>query len=64
MTFLQAYGLTETAPAALGLRAPDSVRKAGSAGTPCFFTDVRVVRPDLTDVAPGEVGEVRSRAST
>jgi len=58
LTFLQAYGLTETSPAALGLRAQDSIRKAGSAGTPCFFTDVRVVRPDLTDVAPGEVGEV------
>ena len=58
LTFVQGYGMTETAPGALFLRAPDSVRKAGSAGTPCFFTDVRIVRPDFTDVAAGEPGEV------
>jgi fatty-acyl-CoA synthase len=32
--------------------------KAGTAGVPHFFTDVRVVRPDRTDTAPGEKGEV------
>ncbi|MGH8888405.1 MAG: acyl-CoA synthetase [Acidothermaceae bacterium] len=58
LLFLQGYGLTETAPGALFLRAPDSTRKVGSAGTPCFFTDVRVVRPDASDTAAGEVGEV------
>lgn len=58
LTFLQGYGLTETSPGALFLRAADGTRKAGSAGTACFFTDVRVVRPDGTDVAPGQVGEV------
>jgi len=58
LVFLQGYGLTETSPGALFLRTADSVRKAGAAGTPCFFTDVRVVHPDGTDVAPGEVGEV------
>jgi fatty-acyl-CoA synthase len=58
LTFLQGYGLTETSPGALFLRADESTRKVGSAGTPCFFTDVRVVGPDLSDVAPGEVGEV------
>ena len=34
------------------------MRKAGSAGTPAFFTDVRLVRPDGADVAPGEPGEI------
>jgi len=58
LTFVQGYGLTETAPGALFLRARESVAKAGSAGTACFFTDVRVVRPDLTDVEAGETGEV------
>jgi fatty-acyl-CoA synthase len=58
LTFAQGYGLTETSPGALFLRAPESVRKTGSAGTPCFFTDVKVVRPDLTDAAAGETGEV------
>ncbi|HVQ90662.1 MAG TPA: long-chain fatty acid--CoA ligase [Mycobacteriales bacterium] len=58
LTFLQGYGLTETAPGALLLRAGESTSKVGSTGTPCFFTDVRVVRPDQTDVAVGETGEV------
>lgn len=40
LMFVQGYGLTETSPGALFLRGPDSVRKAGSAGTACFFTDV------------------------
>jgi fatty-acyl-CoA synthase len=58
LTFLEGYGLTESSPGALFLRADESLRKVGSAGTPCFFTDVRVVGPDGIDVAPGETGEV------
>lgn len=54
----QGYGLTETSPGALLLRSRDSLRKPGSAGTSHFFSDVRVVRPDMTDVSPGERGEV------
>jgi fatty-acyl-CoA synthase len=58
LTFMQGYGMTESAPGALFLRADDSVTKIGSAGTPAFFTDVKVVRPDGTPVDPGEPGEV------
>jgi fatty-acyl-CoA synthase len=58
LTFLEGYGLTEASPGALFLRAEESLRKIGSAGTPCFFTDVRVVGPDGGDVAPGQTGEV------
>jgi fatty-acyl-CoA synthase len=58
LTFAQGYGLTETSPGATFLRAGESVRKAGSAGTPCFFTGVRVIGPGGSDVAPGETGEV------
>jgi fatty-acyl-CoA synthase len=58
LTFLEGYGLTEASPGALFLRAEESLNKIGSAGTPCFFTDVRVVGPDGGDVAPGETGEV------
>jgi fatty-acyl-CoA synthase len=58
LTFLQGYGLTEAAPSATFLRAAESRRKVGSAGTQCFFTDVRVVDADGADVAPGEPGEV------
>ncbi|MED7926217.1 long-chain fatty acid--CoA ligase [Nonomuraea sp. LP-02] len=58
LTFLQGYGMTETAPGALFLGAERSVEKAGSAGVPCFFSDVRLVAPDGSPAAPGEPGEV------
>ncbi|MEV6292819.1 long-chain fatty acid--CoA ligase [Streptomyces sp. NPDC051896] len=58
LTFLQGYGMTEAAPGTLFLDAEHAVTKAGSAGVPHFFSDVRVVRPDLTPVDVGETGEV------
>jgi fatty-acyl-CoA synthase len=58
LTFLQGYGMTETAPGALFLGAEHSIDKAGTAGVPCFFSDVRLVTPDGADAAPGEPGEV------
>ena len=58
LVFCQGYGLTETAPGAAFLAKDMSERKAGSAGVPQFFVDLRVVRPDLSDVDPGEPGEV------
>jgi fatty-acyl-CoA synthase len=54
----QGYGLTETSPGATMLRRADGARKLGSAGTSCFFSDVRIVTPDLQRAAPGEAGEV------
>jgi fatty-acyl-CoA synthase len=56
--FLQGYGMTETSPGALFLGAERAADKAGTAGVASFFTDVRVVRPDGSEVAPGEKGEV------
>jgi fatty-acyl-CoA synthase len=56
--FQQGYGLTEASPVVLLLSKEDSIRKVGSAGKPVFFTDIRVVRPDMTDVATGEIGEL------
>jgi fatty-acyl-CoA synthase len=61
LTFCQGYGMTETAPGATFLEARESTRHLGSAGLPVFFADVRCVRPDLTDTAPGEPGEVLVR---
>ncbi|MFA1543122.1 acyl-CoA synthetase [Actinomadura monticuli] len=58
LTFLQGYGMTEAAPGALFLDAEHAVSKAGSAGVPHFFSDVRVVGPDMADAAPGETGEI------
>ncbi|MGX1134532.1 fatty-acyl-CoA synthase [Streptomyces glaucescens] len=61
LTFLQGYGMTEAAPGTLFLDGEHAVGKAGSAGVPHFFSDVRVVRPDLTPAGPGETGEVLVR---
>jgi fatty-acyl-CoA synthase len=58
VTFMQGYGLTESAPGATFLRVGESAVKLGSAGTPAFFTDVRVVATDGTAAAPGQPGEV------
>ncbi|NBE97825.1 long-chain fatty acid--CoA ligase [Nonomuraea sp. KC401] len=58
LTFLQGYGMTETAPGALFLGAEHSIAKAGTAGVPCFFSDVRLVAPDGSAAGPGEPGEV------
>ncbi|MFF3482916.1 o-succinylbenzoate--CoA ligase [Streptomyces sp. NPDC002701] len=58
LTFLQGYGMTEAAPGVLFLDAEHAVAKAGSAGVPHFFSDVRVVRPDLTPADVGETGEI------
>jgi fatty-acyl-CoA synthase len=58
LMIIQGYGLTESSPGATMLRAEDGLRKLGSAGTSCFFSDVRVVGPDLEPVRPGEPGEV------
>ena len=54
----QGYGMTETSPAVLALDVEDAARKAGSAGKPVLHTEVRIVRPDGTDAAVGELGEL------
>lgn len=59
LVFTQGYGLTETAPGATFLDVENSMTKAGTAGTPCFFCNVRVVRPDLSYVDVEEPGEVQ-----
>jgi acyl-CoA synthetase (AMP-forming)/AMP-acid ligase II len=61
VTFLQGYGLTEAGPMALMLDESDALRKLGSAGVPPLFVDVRIARSDLTDAAPGELGEILVR---
>jgi fatty-acyl-CoA synthase len=54
----QGYGMTETSPAVMVLDREDAARKAGSAGKPVLHTEVRIVRPDGTDAAVGELGEL------
>ena len=58
LTFIQGYGMTETSPGALLLDAEHALAKAGSAGVPHFFTDVRVAGPD--GARPGPASGARS----
>jgi fatty-acyl-CoA synthase len=58
LTFVQGYGMTEASPGVLLLDRSQVLAKAGSAGVPHFFTDVRVVRPDQTEATPGDKGEI------
>jgi fatty-acyl-CoA synthase len=58
LALLQGYGMTETSPGALMLAAEDAITKAGTAGAPCFFTDVRLIASDGSPAAPGEPGEL------
>ncbi|MFE7948445.1 long-chain fatty acid--CoA ligase [Streptomyces sp. NPDC057426] len=61
LRFQQGYGLTEASPGVLFLDAEHVVSKAGSAGVPHFFTDVRIAGPDRSDAPQGETGEVLVR---
>ncbi|MGY1844581.1 acyl-CoA synthetase [Modestobacter sp. SYSU DS0875] len=58
VTMQQGYGMTEASPGCTALDSVDAARKIGSAGKPLFFTDLRVVRADGTDVEVDEIGEV------
>lgn len=57
--FSNGYGMTETAPGATTLPPWRSREKAGSAGLPQFFTDIRIAGP-MGEVLPaGEIGEIQ-----
>ncbi|KID30039.1 acyl-CoA synthetase (AMP-forming)/AMP-acid ligase II [Prauserella sp. Am3] len=58
LSFVQGYGMTETAPGALLLDRDHVTDKIGSAGVPSFFTDVRVVDPAGVPVTEGRRGEI------
>ena len=57
--FTSCYGMTETAPGATMLPAERSRDKAGSAGLPHFFTDVRITDPLGGPAGVGQVGEIQ-----
>jgi len=59
LSFVQGYGMTEASPGTLLLDSDHALSKAGTAGVPQFFTDVRLVRPDGSLAGIGEPGEVQ-----
>jgi fatty-acyl-CoA synthase len=58
LSFVQGYGMTETAPGALLVDPHDMHDTVGAAGVAHFFSDVRILRDDLGAAEPGEPGEV------
>ena len=59
LSFVQGYGMTEASPGTLLLDSEHALSKAGTAGVPHFFTDVRLARPDGTAAEVDEPGEVQ-----
>lgn len=63
LAFTGGYGMTETAPGATSLQPQHSRSKAGSAGLPMFFTEVRVQHPDGSTCPPNVDGEIEVRGA-
>lgn len=61
LSFTGGYGMTETSPGATSLAPRYSRAKAGSAGLPHFFTDVRIADADGRVLPLGAVGEIQVR---
>lgn len=57
--FTNCYGMTETAPGTTMLPQERSREKAGSAGLPHFFTDIRIMTGSGDLAGPGETGEIQ-----
>ncbi|GAB7188285.1 AMP-binding protein [Kitasatospora sp. Ki12] len=58
LAFVQGYGMTEASPGVLLLDRQDALTRAGTAGVPHFFTDVRLVDPAGEPAGVDEPGEV------
>lgn len=55
LRFIQGYGMTEASPGVCLLDADNALAKAGSAGLPHFFNDVRIVDAAGNDTERGEL---------
>jgi fatty-acyl-CoA synthase len=59
LAFTGGHGMTETSPGATSLQPRYSRAKAGSAGLPHFFTDIRIAGPSGESLPAGEAGEIQ-----
>ncbi|MEO9188524.1 MAG: AMP-binding protein [Acetobacteraceae bacterium] len=59
----ECYGATETG-IVCNLRPPDQLRKTKCVGLPFPYTEVRILREDGSEAAPGEIGELFSTSPT
>jgi fatty-acyl-CoA synthase len=58
------FGQTEMSPVTCALDGAGALRKIGSVGKPVATMSARIVNDDMTDVRPGEVGEIVNRGPT
>ncbi|MDX9721634.1 MAG: long-chain fatty acid--CoA ligase [Myxococcota bacterium] len=58
LEFRQGYGLTETSPGATGMGPGECLNKAGTAGRPVLYVDIRIVDDAGQELPTGESGEV------
>lgn len=58
LEFRQGYGLTEASPGVTGMGPGECLRKAGSAGRPILYTEIKLVDAQDQEVASDESGEV------
>jgi fatty-acyl-CoA synthase len=58
LRLVQTYGSTETCPIATYVRAENADRKAGAAGLPALYCEVRVVNAEDKNVPAGQDGEI------
>ncbi|MGY9074929.1 MAG: acyl-CoA synthetase [Acidimicrobiales bacterium] len=61
MPLQQAFGMTETSPLVLSLKAEDCTVKIGSAGLPAMHTEVKIVDPEGNPTPVGDTGELWCR---
>ena len=54
----QVYGMTETGPIAIAQTRAEALAAPGSIGRPAPLCEARILRPDGTEAAPGEAGEI------
>jgi fatty-acyl-CoA synthase len=64
VTNVAVFGQTEMSPVTCALDGADALRKIGSVGRPVATVSARIVDDDMTDVRPGEVGEIVYRGPT
>lgn len=63
LAFTMGYGMTETSPSVTVVPPTWSREKAGSAGLPVFFNELRIVDENGVDLPTGEVGEIVIRGN-
>jgi fatty-acyl-CoA synthase len=60
---VEVYGMTETTGLACSLLREDVPHRIGSAGKPALFTEMKIMKSETEEAAPGEQGEIWMRGA-